>query len=101
MINRYDQDKIPFVIRSRISKRCLEKNESVTDYYNFLRREANKINMTDDAFLFSFIQGLPKEYMGQIIVQNPDTQDEALTIAKTLEQIDEMYKPEKSKSGLE
>ena len=101
MTNRYDQDKIAIVIRSRISKRVLEKGESVSDYFNGLRREANKINMPDDAFLFSFIQGLPKEFMRQIIVQNPETPDEALTIAKTLEQIDEMHKPEKSKSGLE
>ena len=41
MIDRYNQDKIPIAIRSGIRKRCLETNESVTDYFNFLQQEAN------------------------------------------------------------
>ena len=94
MTNRYDQDKIAIVIRSRISKRVLKKGESVSDYFNELRREANKIDMPDDAFLFAFIQGLPKASMRQIVVQNPETPDEALAIAKTLEQIEGINKPE-------
>ena len=84
MVNRFDDDKIAIVIRSRISKRGLKANESVTEYFNELRREANKIQMSDDAFLFAFIQGLPHSYMKQILVQNPKSLDEALLIAKTL-----------------
>ena len=101
IITRFDDEKIDIVVRSRISKRTLKNGESVTDYFNELRREANKINLDDEALLFSFIQGLPENFAEQIVVQNPRTPNDALQIAKTLEQLKLMYKTNDQKSALE
>ena len=97
MITRFDEDKIDIVIRSRINKRRLKQNETVQTYYNELKREADKVEMSEDAFLFSFIQGLPSDIMKQVVLQNPTNPNEALSIAKTLEQMNDLS----AKSGLE
>ena len=92
MIAHYDEDKIDFVVRSRINKRMLKSNESVTDYFNDLRKEAMKIDLGDEALLYAFIEGLPAYMAEHIVCQNPRTPTEALNCAKTLEQIKQMYK---------
>ena len=53
--------------------------------------------MSDDAFMFAFIHGLPRNMMKQVVLQNPANPNEALSIAKTLEQLDDMT----SETGLE
>ena len=97
MISRFSDDKIDIVIRSRISNRRLKPTESVSAFFNALRRDANKIDMSDEAFLFAFIHGLPQSMMKQVVLQNPANPNEALSIAKTLEQLDDMT----SETGLE
>ena len=57
--------------------------------------------MGEEAFLFQFLNGLPKPYMQQIIVQNPRNAEEALAIARTLEQLDNISKIEDLKIALE
>ena len=78
MISRFNDDKIDIVVRTRINKRTLKPNESVNTYFNELKREADKIQMSEEAFLFAFIQGLPVEMKKQILVQNPETIEAAL-----------------------
>ena len=50
--------------------------------------------------MFFFIQGLPENFAERIVVQNPQSPTEALQIAKTLEQMKLMYKPNE-KSALD
>ena len=102
MIKRFDDDKISIVMRSRINRRRLKTNETVSDFYNELRKESQKINPTDKELKYFFMRALPIELQTQIIVQNPETPDEALNISKTLEQIDGISKcGENSNIGLE
>ena len=101
MIKRFDDDKISIVMRSRINRRRLKTNETMLDFYNELRKESQKINPTDKELKYFFMRALPIELQTQIIVQNPETPDEALNISKTLEQIDGISKCENSNIGLE
>ena len=83
LIKRFDDDKIEMVIRSRINKRSLKSNETVSEIFNELRKEANKVQMDEEAFLFQFLNQMPKSYMQQTIVQNQANVEDALAIAKT------------------
>ena len=96
MTSRFSDEKISIVVRSKINKRTLKANETVQAYYNELKISADQIEMSDEAFLFAFIQGLPADMRKQIVIQKPETSEEALDIAKTLEQMDSL-----DKNGLE
>ena len=80
-----------------MSKRTLLPNESVSEYYNDLRKESIKINLPDRALLHSFIEGLPSNMAEHLICKNPETSTEALSCAKTLEQVRQMYNPSEKK----
>lgn len=79
----------------------MKSNETVSEFFKELRKKANKVNMDDEAFLFQFLNSLPKSHMQQIIVQNPATAEDAKAIAKTLEQLDNISKSKDSKIALE
>ena len=100
MIKRFDDEKISIVIRSRINKRSLKPTETVSEYYNETRKEADKIDMTSEEIMFAFLKGLPKNHIQQIVVQNPETPEQALDLAKTLEQMEALSKSEDSKTAL-
>ena len=100
MINRYDRDQIKLVIRARIQNRKLQEGETVTDFFNEIRKDTDRLDMDDENLLFAFVSGLPLKMSRQIVCLNPTTSTQALEYAKSMEQIELICKPQES-SALE
>ncbi len=83
---RYEEDRNDISIRNKIAKRVLREGESISQYYNEMRKWADHINMNDATLKFEFIKGLPQFMIEQIIAQGLETCTDTVRYAKTLEQ---------------
>ena len=101
LITRFDDERIRLVIRAKINKRKLKAGESVTDFFNDIRRMGDKIDLDDESLLFSFINGLSPSAAEIIICQNPTTALDAFQLAKNVEQLKSLHGNEKEKISLE
>ena len=101
LIARFDDERINLVIRAKIGKRKLKAGESVVDFFNDLRKLADKISLEDQALLYAFISGLGPDMAEHIVCQSPDTANQAFQLAKTLEQVKSMGKQGEQRSTLE
>jgi hypothetical protein len=87
LILRFDDERIRLVIRSKLHSRKLKVGESITEYYSEMQKEGAKITLSDEDFLFIFLNGLPKNIKQHVALQNPENTMAAFRIAKNFEQI--------------
>jgi hypothetical protein len=101
IILRFDDDRTNLVIRSRINNRKLRKEESISDFFNALRRDADKIQLEDPALLVAFLAGLPTHIAEMVTCSQPATASEAFQRAKTLEQVRSLNKSPEEKTSVD
>ena len=95
---RFDETKIKLVIRSELNDRKKKPDETITDFYAELDKEAAKIELADAEILFLFINALPSEMKRYIALQAPATARIAYQMAKNYEQITTYAKPPDTQS---
>ena len=95
---RFDETKIKLVIRSELNNRKKKPDETITDFYAELDKEAAKIELADAEILFIFINALPSEMKRYIALQAPATARIAYQMAKNYEQITTYAKPPDTQS---
>ena len=101
LVTRFDDERIRLVMRAKINKRKLKENESVTDFFNDIRKMADKIDLDDETVLFSFINGLSPSAAEIIVCQNPTSALEAFQLAKNVEQLKSLHNNEADKISLQ
>ena len=87
LINRFDDDQFSLIIKNKLHSRKLKPSEKVTDYYNDLLSLSTKIDLSDDDFLYIFLNGLTPQLREHVVCRGPTSVAEAVQIAKTLEQV--------------
>ena len=48
-------------------------NQTISEYYTFIRKKANKLQIEESIVRITFIQGLPKEYQRHCVLQGAST----------------------------
>ena len=87
LIDRFDEEQFSLLIRNRLYSRKLKPSEKISDYYNDLLSLSAKIELSENDFLYIFINGLTSQIREHVICKCPTTLAEAVKIAKTLEQV--------------
>jgi len=87
LILRFDDDRIRLVIRSNLHNRKLKAGETITEYYSEMHKEGAKIGISDEDFLFTFLNGLPQNIKQHVALREPADAAEAFKEAKNFEQI--------------
>lgn len=87
LIARFHDEKTRLLIRSKLNKKTLKPSETVQEYFAEMDKEASKIQLSDEDFIFCYIQGLPLAMKKYICLQSPTTINEVFNLSKKYEQI--------------
>ena len=84
-IAEYNPENRKFHRRQRLSRRKMKETESVKDFYISLQTEARKLEYPDEGTLQLFIEGLAPEIKEHVLLQAPNTINEAYRHAQAKE----------------
>ena len=100
LILRFNDDRISLVIRAKMNNTKLQPNQSISEFFNQLRKDADRYQIEDQALLAAFIAGLPPGMAEKVAALNPQNSLDAYKHAKTLHEIRDLHKPIESKNTL-
>ena len=84
-----------------MNNRKLLANETVSDFFNALRRDAERYRIEDQSLLAAFFAGLPSDIAEKVMAQNPQNSTDAFRHAKILYDIRALHNPSESKLARE
>ncbi len=99
LILRFDDQNIDMIIRAKLNKRKLKEEETVSEYYADLQKLVAKIEVSNNEFLWIFLNGLNTNMRNHIANQGVDNITDAFTAAKRFQQLNFWDQPEFSEKN--